>query len=145
MEERGYIWMHMWYICTHMKDLWIHMKSGGEPVGPYESIWSTYECIWEHMCTYVYGMCMNDPNCGERVHTWGCFRQYSMRGVRWYRWYVKRRTEFTWVCGGAPLQPLQSNHLHFLHIHKGTVSHFQLPEMNKREQTQFRERRSITC
>ena len=45
---------------------------------------------------------MNDPNVGERVHTWGCFRQYSMRGVRWYRWYVKRRTDFTWVCGGAP-------------------------------------------
>ena len=54
------------------------------------------------MYTYVYGMCMNDPNIGERVHIWGCFRQYSMRGVRWYRWYVKRTTEFTWVCGGAP-------------------------------------------
>ena len=45
---------------------------------------------------------MNDPNVGERVHTWGCFRQYSMRGVRWYRWYVKRRTDFTWVYGSSP-------------------------------------------
>ncbi len=53
------------------------------------------------MCTYVYGMCMNDPNSGERVHTWGCFRQYSMRGARWYRWYVERTTEFTWVYGSS--------------------------------------------
>ena len=55
------------------------------------------------MYTYAYGMCMNDPNIGERVHTWGCFRQYSRRGVRWYRWYVKRTTDFTWVYGGALL------------------------------------------
>ena len=57
------------------------------------------------MYTYVYEVCMNDPNIGERVHTWGCFRQYSRRGVRWYRWYVKRTTEFTWVCGSSLASP----------------------------------------